>query len=84
VANQQQVGIVERAAAVSAGLVLGRQTDGLEWLARLPVRALYRPRDYVLEAAEDSSAVARVLGEPVAVVGLDGVPAPGAFQGHRQ
>jgi hypothetical protein len=25
-----------------------------------------------------------VLGEPVAVVGLDGVPAPGAFQGHRQ
>jgi hypothetical protein len=47
------------------------------------VRALEDPRHDVLEPAEHGAAVARVFGEPEAVVLLDRVPTPCAADGVR-
>jgi hypothetical protein len=77
VADQHEAPFGECRAAVGA---LGRafRTDGGVGLARLEVRALDSPRDYVLEAAEDGAPAAPVLDEPVAVPGPDLVSAPRA------
>jgi hypothetical protein len=45
------------------------------------VRALHRPRNHVLEAAEDRAAVTGVLGGAKAVRGIDRSTAPGALVG---
>ena len=58
-------------------------TDGgLGHLAGLPVRSPDRPRNHVLQAAERRPALAGGLVEPKAVVGVDGLPAPGAAVSH--
>ena len=59
---------------VGGGVGPGR----LQRLPRLPVRALHRPRNDVLQPAEHRPAVTGMLGQPEAVRGLDGVSAPRA------
>jgi hypothetical protein len=73
---------LERRAALSAvGGSVG--APGLERLSGLPVSALHRPGHDVLEAAEDCTAIARVLAQAVAVIHLDGVSAPRAARLFR-
>jgi hypothetical protein len=82
VSDEQQVGVAERRAAVSA-LARSVEPARLDRLPRLPVCALQRPRHDVLEPAEHRAAVPSVFGEPVAVARLDRIAAPGASQGFR-
>src|SRR3954469_6142782 len=81
-ADEQDVHVPQLAAAVRAGpRSLGRRR--LVKLARLPVRALDRPRDYVLEAAERGAAVTRRFVEPESIVRLNARTAPRAsLAGH--
>jgi 3-isopropylmalate dehydrogenase len=75
--HEQQVPVAERRVALGAGgHAVGSR--GLWWKARLPVRALDRPGNDVLEAAEDGAPLAGVLDQPEPVPGLDRVAAPGA------
>ena len=74
----------EWGAALSA-LVGGVRAGRLDGLARLPVCALHRPGDDVLEAAEDRSTVPGVLAQPEAVGPIDAGPTPRAFlSAHRR
>jgi hypothetical protein len=70
---------LERGAAVSA-LARVVETGRLGRFPCLPVRALDRPRDDVLEAAEDRPAIPFVLAEAEPVVGLDVRAAPRAAE----
>lgn len=76
------MGVAERGAAMRA-LAPDVEARRLQRLPGFPVRPLHRPWDDVLEAAEDRAPVTGVLAEPVAVVGLDCVSAPGAAQRFR-
>src|SRR5438046_2432151 len=78
VADQHHMSVAERRAAARAGVDRVDRSRGLGRHARLPVRALDRPWDDVLEPAERGTARARRLREPVAVAWLDVGAAPGA------
>jgi hypothetical protein len=75
--NEQQVTVAERLSTVGA-FAQGVEAGRLDGLPHFPVRALHRPWHDVLEPAEHGTTVAGVLAEPVAVVLLDRIPAPGA------
>ena len=83
VTDQQQVARAELGAALRARASFvepSRLERRLQPTAGLPVRALDRPRNQVLEAAEDRPAIAFAIAEPKAVAPLDLVPAPRAAE----
>src|SRR6266511_492710 len=82
VSDQEHVHLSELGAAVRAGERSPLDRGGLVELSRLPVRALDRPGDHVLEPAEDRPAIAGGLEEPEAIVGFDDGSAPCAGLGH--
>ena len=78
VADEQDVHVAELGVAVRAPKRAGVDVGWLGELAGLPVRALDRPGDDVLEAAEDCPPSAGGLVGTKAVAGLDPGAAPGA------
>ena len=80
VTHQEKLGVAQLCATERTTFAVFGDPDRLDRLACLPVRALNRPGNDVLQAAEDRSTIAGMLREPVAVIGFDGIPAPGAFQ----
>ena len=72
VADQEHLDVAQLGVAVRAALRLARRRSGRLGvrLARLPVRVVDRPRDDVLEAAEDGAPLAGGLVGAEAVVGL--------------
>jgi hypothetical protein len=79
--DEEHVHVAQLAPAVRAGAGLALGAVRLVERTRLPVRALDRPRDHMLEAAEGGAAVAGRLVQAKAVVVLDAGPAPGATLG---
>src|ERR671915_80600 len=82
VAHEHQVNVAEDGAALCAGLERVCDSPRLDDLARLPVSALDRPRDYVLEPAEGRLARPGELLDAPAVVPLDLTPAPVTLVAH--
>ena len=78
VAYQNHMNVRKGGAAVCTGLVAASDSGRLLDLARLPMRALNRPWNDVLQAAERRPALARQLLNAPAVLAFDCVPAPGA------
>jgi hypothetical protein len=68
VTDQQNVDVTQLATAMSAGPARALHRQRLVELARLPMRALDRPRDHVLEAAEGGPSVAGGLVQAKSVV----------------
>jgi hypothetical protein len=80
VAHQQDPGVRQLLAALSA---LGQRSVDAARLtvpARLPARSLHHPRDDVLEAAERGAALGNRLAGAPAVTRLDRHPAPAAIR----
>jgi len=67
VPHQYEVNLPKRLVAMGTAIHL---VSVDRYLTGLPVRTLYRPRDHVLQAAEDRVSRARLLGQPVAIVAL--------------
>ena len=84
VADQQHVHLAELSAAARAGDRAPVDRRWLVELARLPVRALDRPRHHVLEPTERRPSRAGGLKEAKAVVVGDSGPAPGAYVGGQR
>lgn len=82
VAHEQDVDLAELPPALSALSQAFVDRPRLLDRPRLPVRALNRPRDHVLEAAEGRAPLPRRLVEAEPVVGLHLRPAPGARFHH--
>src|SRR5215210_3479236 len=80
VADEQDVGVLERAPAAHTAAEALPGVAGAQDGARLPVRALDRPRDDVLEPAEDRAPLAGGFGHAEALVLADLDPAPAARQ----
>jgi len=76
-ADDQDVDLVERLAAVRAALEPFLHRLGLGQLPGVPMRPLNRPRDDVLEAAEGGAPLTGRLVGAKAGIGLDVFPAPG-------
>jgi len=81
--HEQDMGIAQLGAAVRADADALVERGRFREDPRLPVGALDRPGDQVLETAEDGSPLARRLIGPEAVVVLALDPAPAAlFHGY--
>src|SRR4051794_5029417 len=78
--DEQDAAAAERPAAVRAAPQRLAGVAGIEDPARLPVRALDRPRDDVLQPAERSGPLALGLGRPKPLVAADIDAAPAALQ----
>lgn len=76
VANAEDMDLTEPGTTLRAAKRAFVDVRRLGELARFPVRALDRPGDDVLEAAESGPALADRLEGAEPVVGLDRVPAP--------
>jgi len=78
VAHEHHLDVPEGGAAVGARLEALSDVTRLLDFARLPMRALNRPWNDVLEAAERGTALTRHLLNAPAVLAFDHVAAPGA------
>lgn len=80
---ENEVCVAELIAA--GGAVRARRIGGgrVGLFQRFPVRTLHRPRDDVLEPAEDGAAPTYRLSQPVTLRGLHFVSTPGAPRGLR-
>jgi hypothetical protein len=83
VADEEDMDLAELTATKGASERALVDPRGLDHLPHLPMRTLDRPRDHVLEAAEDRSALPGGLIETEPIVLLDIGPAPGAALAHR-
>jgi hypothetical protein len=83
VAYEEDVHVAQLAVALGAGAGSGGARRLIE-LPRLPVRSADRPRDDVLQAAEDRTPFSGGLIEAKAIVFLDARPAPRAGLGHTR
>jgi hypothetical protein len=84
VADEEDVDLAELGLAVRATKLAGVGLGRLVERSRLPVSALDRPRDEVLEATEDGAPLAGGLVGAEPVVGLDIDPAPAAPFGYQR
>ena len=83
VADEEQADVAELRLALRAATRAGVDLGGLGHLSRLPVRALDRPGDCVLQPAEGRAPLADRLIEPEAVVDVHPGAAPAAAFGHQ-
>jgi hypothetical protein len=80
VTDGEDVHVAELGAALRAAQGSLVESGGVPWRACFPVRALDRPGNDVLEAAERGAALAGRLIDAEALVQLDPGPAPGALR----